>query len=28
MPDDSPDRYTFGDIVTTVAGAARPAGMA
>ena len=28
MPDDSPGRYTFGEIVATVAGAARPAGMA
>jgi len=28
MPDDSPDRYTFGDIVATVSGAGRPAGMA
>lgn len=29
MPDDSPDRYTFGEIVTTVnESAQRPAGMA
>jgi acetyl-CoA carboxylase biotin carboxylase subunit len=28
MPDDSPDRYTFGEIVSTVAGAASPAGLA
>jgi acetyl-CoA carboxylase biotin carboxylase subunit len=28
MPDDSPDRYTFGEIVATVAGTSSPAGMA
>ena len=28
MPDDSPDRYTFGEIVATISGSSSPAGIA
>jgi acyl carrier protein len=28
MPDDSPDRYTFGEIVDTIRGSSQAAGMA